>query len=268
MAEICKCCGSNKNKRLFARSDELLGKHDVIQCRNCGLIYADPIPALDSLRNHYDEHFFTEKFDFVESGIIWESFYNLNLDYIEKFKNKGKLLEVGCGLGHFLNAAKKRRWGTYGVELSKFASTYAAKKFGLTVFNGSLEEAKLPDGQFDIVILWATLEHLVNPFQNLVEIHRVLAPQGLLAFSVPNHNSLFTRLCGVSKTDMLHYEHLYHFPFRALKIGLERTGFNGLRRMVIFGGSPNASPIQDFVQFAARLLDIGSETRVIAFKNG
>jgi SAM-dependent methyltransferase len=266
MAEICKCCGSNKNKHLFARSDELLGKHEVIQCRNCGLIYADPIPALDFLRNHYNEHFFTKKFDFVESGIIWENFYNLNMVNIEKFKTKGKLLEVGCGLGHFLNAAKKRSWETYGVELSEFAANYAVKNFGLNVFNGSLEEAKLPDGQFDVVVLWATLEHLVNPFQNLLEIHRVLAPQGLLAFSVPNHNSFFTQLYGVSKTDMLHYEHLYHFPFGALKIGLGRIGFKGLRRMVIFGGGPDASRIQDLIQFAARVLNIGSETRVIAFK--
>jgi hypothetical protein len=95
-----------------------------------------------------------------------------------------------------------------------------------------------------------------------------MAPAGLLALSVPNHNSIFNRLYGLKHTDMQHFEHLYHFPLCTLKMMLAKAGFHNLRRMVIFGGSPRASMADDLMQFIGRKLNLGSETRILAFKGG
>lgn len=262
----CGFCSSLRLRYLFARSDEVFGKQNVYQCDDCGLVFVNPLPEAGILKNHYNKHFFTEKFDFLKSGEIWKDFYELNLAYIEKIRQKGKLLEIGCGLGHFLNAAKKRGWETVGVELSEFAAKYASDTFGLRVYHGLFENFGFADNHFDVVALWATLEHLTDPVKKLFEICRVLKPGGMLMFSVPNHNFLMTHLYGMKKTDMQYCEHIYHFPFKTLKKILNRTGFTGLRRMVIFGGSPNKSRLEDLAQFAARRLNIGSEDRLIAFK--
>jgi SAM-dependent methyltransferase len=263
----CNLCGSSGNRFLFTRSDEVFGKQDVLQCNNCGLVFADPLPRPELLNNHYDDFFFTKKFNYVESGKIWHRFYELNLGYIERIKNKGRLLEVGCGLGHFLDVAKRRGWDTFGVELSSFASKYAKDNFGLNIFNGLLEQAGLADNYFDVVVLWATLEHLTDPLEKLTLVNRALAKNGLLCLSIPNHNSINTRIFGMQKTDMQYCEHIYHFPFRTLKMMLEECGFMDLRRMVIFGGSPRNSRFHDLMQFIARGLNLGSDMRVIAFKN-
>lgn len=266
MNVTCNICGSCDYELLFNRSDNVFGEQTIIKCKNCAVVYTYPMPDEDSLSKHYDGHFFTEKFDFIGSGKIWERFYRLNLAYIEKQTMKRRILEVGCGLGHFLNVAKRRGWDVQGVELSKFAADYAVNKFNLKIHNHSIKELSFPDNYFDVVVLWATLEHLVDPFKKLCEINKILSPGGLLALSVPNHNSLDTKLNGMQKTDMKYCEHLYHFPLNTLKMLLEKTGFKDMKRMVIFGGSPEDTVIGDLLQFLARILDLGSETRVIAYK--
>lgn len=322
MPIICDACNSNNNKYIFKRFDEAFGKQGVFQCKDCGLVFTSPLPDIGILKNHYSKHFFTQKFDYIESGKIWERFYELNLKYIEKIKNrtyprtnrreggafvraetrsedagvaegqlrkarttqsqaeqmtslptsgfgigsKGKLLEIGCGLGHFLNVAKRRGWETYGVEFSEFASNYAMNNLNLKVYNNSLEKVGFADNQFDVVVLWATLEHMLKPLKELAEIYRITARGGLLALSVPNHGSFLTRLYGMQNTDMQHFEHIYHFPLRTLRAMLNKVGFIDLRRMIVFGGSPNRSYFQDISQYLARILNIGSELRVIAFK--
>ena len=266
MLRVCNVCGYTQSRSLFARGDKVFGQQDVRQCNNCGLVFVDPLPEISILKNHYNDFFFTERFNFVESGKIWEKFYELNLQYLEKIKNKGRLLEIGCGLGHFLNIAKKRGWDTYGVELSEFACGYAKEKFGLNIFNGLLEKAGFPDNYFDVVVLWATLEHLTDPFEKLTEVHRILLKNGLLSLSVPNHNSLYTRIFGMQKTDMQYCEHIYHFPLKTLKIMLNKIGFTDIRRIAIFGGGPKDAVIRDIIQFVARKLNIGSETRIIALR--
>lgn len=266
MSKTCNLCDCAQSKFLFTRSDEVFGKQDVRECINCGLVFVTPLPEISKLKDHYSDFFFTEKFDYVESGKIWERFYELNLEYIERIKNKGRLLEIGCGLGHFLSIAKRKGWDASGVELSEFASNYAKEQFGLNIFNGLLEKAKFPDNHFDVVALWATLEHLIDPVKELIEICRILSPGGLLVLSVPNNNSFHTRVLGMQNTDMKHFEHNYQFPFNTLKILLDKTGFERLRRIIIFGGSPNNSRFEDLKQFVARRLNIGNEIRIAAFK--
>ncbi len=265
MSSVCNLCGSSRRKYLFTRFDKYFGTQKTYQCKDCGLSCIDPLPGPAKLENHYDKDFF-ERFDYVQSGIMWEKFYELNLAYIERIKNKGKLLEVGCGLGHFLKIARNRGWEARGVELSEFASSYAIKNFGLNIYTGTLEDAKFCDNQFDAVILWATLEHLVDPLKQLFEISRILKPGGLLAFSVPNHNYLMARLYGMQNHDMLYGGHLYHFPMKTIKLLLDKSGFIGLRRMVIFGGNAKKDWSRDIMQFIARKIGIGSDMRIIAFK--
>ena len=262
----CNICGFRDSKLLFNRTNDTFGKQDIRKCNNCKVLFVHPMPNENCLSKHYDGHFFIEKFDYVESGKIWEKFYNLNISYIEKKIKKRKILEVGCGLGHFLNITKKRGWDARGVELSKFGADYARNKFNLEIYNGLLEDARFPDNCFDVVALWATLEHLTDPLKILKEAYRVSAPGGLIVLCVPNSNSIITKLYGMENTDMKHGEHLYHFPFKTLKFMLSRAGFCDIRRMIIFGGSFNDNLIQNIRQFTARILNIGSDIRLMAFK--
>ena len=100
---------------------------------------------------------------------------------------RGRLLEVGSGLGFLLDAlARTTDWEVEGVELSPFGARYARERFGLTVGQGTLEGARYPPDCFDFVIQKDLLEHVGHPRRHLEETRRVMRPGGRLWLITPN----------------------------------------------------------------------------------
>jgi len=104
----------------------------------------------------------------------------------EKSRHSRRILDVGCGQGHFLKLAKDSGWKVEGAELAKSACEYARQKFGIEIKNKDLKEALFPDAYFDVVTLWNVLDHLLDPLDTLKEIYRILKPEGILVIRVPN----------------------------------------------------------------------------------
>lgn len=106
---------------------------------------------------------------------------------LRRIGRRGRLLEVGSGLGFLLDAlARATDWEVEGVELSQFGARYARERFGLTVRHGTLEEARLPAGRFDFVIQKDLLEHVAHPRHHLEETRRVMRPGARLWLITPN----------------------------------------------------------------------------------
>lgn len=135
----------------------------------------------------------------------------------------GRALDVGCGNGAWLLKLASLGWQVEGVEFSPTACA-AARAAGLDVFYGSLEEAALPTGRFDVVRIWQTLEHLPDPAVTLQEAARLLRPGGRLLVGVPNAGGWLARAWGRRWFDLDVPRHLWHF-----------TGA-GLRRLVAGAG--------------------------------
>jgi SAM-dependent methyltransferase len=76
--------------------------------------------------------------------------------------------------------AQSAGWKTSGVELSKSVTQFARDERHLDVFTGTVEQAAYPEGYFDAVTLWDVIEHLDDPISTLAEIHRIMAPAGIL----------------------------------------------------------------------------------------
>jgi len=106
----------------------------------------------------------------------------------------GRLLDVGCATGVFLDGMRRRGWQVQGVEPSTYAVRYARERFGLDVFEGLLEAAALPTASFDAITMWDVLEHVHEPRPVLSELARLLRPGGILVLSLPNPDSLEARL--------------------------------------------------------------------------
>lgn len=130
------------------------------------------------------------------------------LSLITSFKSEGKrILDVGAGTGDFLSICKKNGWAITGIEPSANARAIAHKK-GI-----SLEEDiySLPLNSFDIITLWHVLEHVENLQEYIVQLQKLLKPNGVLLIAVPNYKSF----------DAIHYKqfwaaydvprHLWHF---------------------------------------------------------
>jgi SAM-dependent methyltransferase len=98
-----------------------------------------------------------------------------------------RLLEVGCGVGDFLMAAKKEGWEVEGIDLSSTAIEASVRLHGLPVRQGKLEDLDFDKHSYKAVVCWEVLEHLVYPWRFLQKIKEVLTPDGIFACSIPNY---------------------------------------------------------------------------------
>ncbi len=154
------------------------------------------------------------------------------LDLLKRFKNAGRLLDVGAGDGYFLDMAKDGGFSTYGTELSSTGAGYA-DKLGHRLLLGQLKDIDFGGLKFDVITLWHVLEHLPNPGEALSIISGLLDPGGIFALAVPNEeNHLFRYRMGLKKCPnplgpIVWGEeiHLTHFQPATLRSALRARGF-------------------------------------------
>ena len=152
MQQLLKCdlCGSDAYAVVF-RADEAQ-INQIVKCDSCGLMYANP-------RSDAPDHVEVAQYDpdFVENSIAHNDTPRLKKEALqvrdydttrkflaERFPNRGKLLEVGSGLGFLLDYFKKDGWDTTGVEPNRGMCRYAEKKLGLHALPEILTDAKFP----------------------------------------------------------------------------------------------------------------------------
>ena len=144
-----------------------------------------------------------------------------------KAPKNGRLLDVGCGVGNFLAAARHSGFEVTGIELNQNAIRFARETYGLRdVFAISPEEfhSAHPGKTFDVVTFFEVLEHQDDPQGFLNIAQECLANGGYIALSVPNRSRWQK---GVETLDYPP-NHLTRWSPLALRNFLERNGFEVL----------------------------------------
>lgn len=168
-------------------------KHSqIVKCAECELVYVNPQEDIRSLERGYKE---VKDEEYLETEKFRKIVLQKRLSLLEKFKKRGRLLDVGCFAGYFLELAKASGWEVYGIEPSRWAVKIANKR-GLTILGSAIETTRLKDSFFDAVVLLDVLEHLPNPSKALIIIKKALKPKGILAIATPNIESLFAKVLG------------------------------------------------------------------------
>lgn len=106
-----------------------------------------------------------------------------------------RFLDIGCGAGGYLLAARRLGFEVVGVEPSAAHSSIARERFGLPVVTGYFEPDQFTD-PFDVVMLSHVIEHIYDPKAFLTKIARVLSPGGVLIAVTPNVESLTAAITG------------------------------------------------------------------------
>lgn len=107
----------------------------------------------------------------------------------------GELLDIGCGTGNFLAAARKAGYRVSGIELDRNAARFAKERLGLErVFPLTISEFAVQQTQerFDVVTFFEVLEHQTTPAEFLQSVKACLRPRGFIALSVPNRERWLT----------------------------------------------------------------------------
>ncbi len=232
----CNLCGSADARLLYELPDYLLGRPQarasLVRCIVCGLIYQSPRPSPEEMVAHYPpeyDSYHPETADGPGSWLLRRAVqYGLDkrARYVTRRAGGGRLLDIGCSTGLFLNRMKTHgSWELYGVEINRQAAETARQQYGLEVFVGTLEQAGYPDESFDAITLWDVFEHLHDPLRSLHEIHRILKPDGVLVLRVPNGASWDARLFGPHWAGLDAPRHLYVFTPETLRRMLAEAGF-------------------------------------------
>jgi len=114
----CAICGHDDSSKLCKvkslYSDELF---DIIQCKQCQLVYVNPRQKWAIKRNNLENRESENAFHTISDRD--DHVYNYVLDDILNYKKPSDILDIGCSTGRFLGKAKERNWNVYGVEVNK-----------------------------------------------------------------------------------------------------------------------------------------------------
>lgn len=194
----CAVCGSILRKHFGWRGGTAhhggQGERvEIVRCAECTHLYPHPMPfprgGLAALYTDTEEYFSAHDVDekVKLGGVI--------LKLIEKkIGYRGSLLDLGCGRGEFLSAAREAGWKTEGVDPSPMHLEWARKNLGVEGRLGTIEEARFSSEQFDVITMGGVIEHLYDPYATLREVWRVLKPDGVFYFDAPNEDGLYMRI--------------------------------------------------------------------------
>lgn len=194
-------------------------KHFLIKCSNCSFVFAKKIPTQKELELHYEGY---GRNDYLSPITIKR--YNDILDDFEKYKKTKKLLDVGCGIGYFLEIAIKRGWEVYGTEYTDEAIEICRKK-GISMHKGVLNPKNYEEESFDIITSFEVIEHINNPIDELRNFHKLLRKGGLVYLTTPNFNSLLRYRLKSEYNVICYPEHLSYYTPKTLKKVFLNTGF-------------------------------------------
>ena len=242
----CDLCGSGASTPVLTGPDRvswLGGQFTLVRCQVCGLLYQNPRPTAQAITAFYERGY--DPYVMVpeeERSTIrrWRRRFGMEgrCKPILDRKPPGRLLDVGCGTGIFLDAMRRHGWQVQGVELNEGAAQYSRDRLGLDVFAGPLEQAHYPDNTFDVVTLWDVLEHLPSPRLALQTFRRILKLDGLLVFRVPNAGSLDARLFGRYWAGWDLPRHYYAYDPQSARRLLDQSGFEVLKVSYEGGHAP------------------------------
>jgi 2-polyprenyl-3-methyl-5-hydroxy-6-metoxy-1,4-benzoquinol methylase len=225
---------------------------DFVRCRQCGLLHVNPQLKPDVAESFYKQSKTATNWIRVQRGSK-EQDWNAQKKYLPALKeleqlrpDGGRLLDVGCSIGQFLNISRDYGWLGEGIELNHEAAEFARQKYGLTVFDKKLEDLGLEDESYDLITLWGVLEHLTHPNLILKDVRRLLKKNGLLLLFVPNGHSLIVRLTRYYNSTVSGRAHLWYFTPKTIGQILNNNGF---RKKIEFSVLPQLHEIQHFLQY-------------------
>lgn len=247
----CNACGTDAYQPLSS-----VGQWHIGNCTSCGLVYLNPAPFFEP----------TAEFSTVSKGFQYTRYMHETITpkifayEREQLRNQqreivrisGKplppatrYLEVGCGSGASVRAASDLGWEATGIDIDPELIATGIEQHGADLHCTPLLLGGFEFESFDFIRLRDVIEHLPDPYESLLEIHRLLRPGGIALFVAPNEGALLNRLrllLGFKRGMIAWAEpphHIHGFNPATLQRILKRAGFNILETKTTTPVDPN-----------------------------
>ncbi len=227
----CPICDNNHIEKTLDVVDHFSSKETfpLFDCHHCRFRFTNNFPSENNIDRYYDSPDYISHSD-SDKGIINKLYHiarkimlkrKVRLVSAHTMKKPIRLLDMGCGTGYFLNAAKEKGVTVSGIEKNKIAREYAVNQFGLDV-KGASYFWEIKSESYNAITLWHVLEHLENLNESIDKIKNILTEDGVAIIAVPNFRSLDASFY---KKNWAAYDvprHLWHFSPESIENLLAR----------------------------------------------
>jgi SAM-dependent methyltransferase len=202
----CDLCGSSDQVLLYSKIDPITRKEfHLVEC-DCGMAFVNPMPTAESIPLLYPGDYLRDKTDLA-------SLYSRMMTYLPV--RQGKLLDIGCGRGDFINHASKEGWEVEGVDLMDWGTPH-----DVPIRVGDFLAMDFPEKHYDAITAWALLEHVRAPSAFFKRVSQLLKDDGIFVFVVPNFSAPGMKHCCTEDVP----RHLWLFTPRGVENYLGRYG--------------------------------------------
>ena len=229
----CPVCKSPDCKNVLAVKDHTVSGEtfQVAECGNCTLRFTQDVPDASSISSFYKAESYISHSN-TSKGLVNRIYLFVRETTMRKKRRlvekctgikKGKLLDLGSGVGTFVNEMKQKGWEVTGIEPDEDARNTARQLYKIDLSDNS-SFYHLSPGSFDAITLWHVLEHVHDLSSYLLQLKNLLKDKGRLIIAVPNYTSLDAAIYREYWAAYDVPRHLYHFSPASMKWLMEKHG--------------------------------------------
>ncbi len=228
MCPICFCSEKTflYKQRFNNKAISLMEEYDVVVCKDCGFVYADYIPSQGDFNKYYAE---MSKYEFGYNDGVVSNDYVAHFTKIAQFLTphisyaNAKILDIGCSTGALLSILKSFGYSNLlGIDPSASCVKTVKKLYNIEAIANTISDFHY-DEKFDVVILSAVLEHLVDFSSSMHKIRSLLKDQGLLFIEVPDAERFDSYI--FTPFQQFSFEHINYFSQYSVKNLLSNYSF-------------------------------------------
>jgi 2-polyprenyl-3-methyl-5-hydroxy-6-metoxy-1,4-benzoquinol methylase len=229
----CPVCAGTQIQNSFSAKDYTVSNEvfTIAKCNDCTHLFTQNVASQNDIGKYYQSENYISHSD-TQAGIINKLYHTVrkrtlagkkNLVQKETGKQQGKILDIGCGTGAFLNTMKEANWNTTGLEPDDTARKKALELYKIQA-RPSHEIFDLPNDSYDAISMWHVLEHVHQLQEYIAQLKNMLTANGKIFIAVPNYTSYDAQHYGTYWAAYDVPRHLYHFSPASMKTLVEQHG--------------------------------------------
>ncbi len=229
----CPVCHSEQIENVLTAKDYTVSYETftIVKCNNCTHLFTNNVAGQDEIGKYYASENYVSHSD-TQEGLVNKLYHLIRKRTLASKKKllqnetgmgKGRLLDIGCGTGAFLDTMRYAGWDITGLEPDETARKKATKLYNITP-QPSHEIFGLPQNSFDAITMWHVLEHVHQLHEYIEQLKNMITANGKIFIAVPNftsHDAQHYRSCWAA------YDvprHLYHFSPKSMDTLVKQHG--------------------------------------------